>query len=60
MRVWRELVLTFALLAASSAQAEPLKVEAINASTPTQCAETDNVFVKFVSPLVRALRIEAV
>jgi hypothetical protein len=59
MRALHELVLTFAVLAAASVQGAPLKVEARNASTPTQCAETDNVYVKFIAPLVRSFRIEA-
>ena len=59
MRALHELVLTFAVLGAASVQGAPLKVEARNASTPTQCAETDNVYVKFMAPLVRSFKIEA-
>ncbi len=35
-------------------------VEVINASTPTLCAETDNIALNFVSPTVRRFTIEAV
>ena len=59
MRVWREIFLTAALLIAANAQAEPLRVNAINASVPTPCAETDNVYVKFLSPRVRRFTVEA-
>jgi len=48
------------LVAANAARAASLKVEAINASTPTRCAETDNVYVKFLSPKVRRFTVEAV
>jgi hypothetical protein len=56
---WREAIFA-CVLAASPVQAASLKVEATNASRPTQCAETDNVYVKFVAPLVRGLKVEAV
>lgn len=41
------------------ASAGPAKVEIINASKPTLCAEEDNIYVKFVGEGVQALRIEA-
>ena len=59
MRRWRERFIAVTLLASAPACAEPVKVEAINASTSTQCAETDNVYVKFIAPLVRGFMIEA-
>jgi hypothetical protein len=50
-----------ALLAASPAlAADELAVDVVNASTPTLCAETDNVYVKLLSPEVRRFTIEAV
>jgi hypothetical protein len=36
-----------------------LAVEVENASTPTLCAESDNVYLKFISPQVRKFSIEA-
>ncbi len=39
--------------------AEPLAVDVVNASTPTLCAETDNVYLKLTSPQVRGFTIEA-
>ncbi len=40
--------------------AEPLAVEIVNASVPTLCAETDNVYLKLMSAQVRRFTIEAV
>ncbi len=40
--------------------AERLAVEATNASTPTLCAESDNVYVKLQSSAVRRFSVEAV
>ena len=40
--------------------ADELAVDVINASEPTLCAETDNVYLKLVSREVRRLTIEAV
>ena len=58
---WRKASLVCALLvAAHAAHAASLKVEAVNASTPTGCAETDNVYVKFLSQKVRRFAVEAV
>lgn len=60
MRRARELAcLGLALFAAGAVRAEPLAVDAVNASVPTSCAEHDNVYVKLVSPRARRLRIEA-
>src|SRR4030095_231940 len=39
--------------------AEPVAVKVINASEPTLCAETDNVYVKLVSPSVEQFIVEA-
>jgi hypothetical protein len=47
-----------AILGAAAAQS--LAVQAVNASTPTLCAENDNVYLKFVSGAVREFSIEAV
>jgi hypothetical protein len=51
----------FALLIATAAHAaDDLAVDVQNASTPTLCAETDNVTVKLISPEVKRFTIEAV
>lgn len=47
-----------AILAGASAQAEQ-PVEVVNDSTPTRCAEEDNVYIKFQAEQVRRFRIEA-
>ena len=50
-----------ALVAALPAlAADDLAVDVVNASTPTLCAETDNVYVKLASPEVRRFSVEAV
>jgi hypothetical protein len=60
MRGWISLFLmAFLLLASGGSIAQPILVEAVNASEPTICAETDNVYVKFISPDVRRFTIEA-
>ncbi len=59
MRWYRPATLAL-FFAASPAPAASLKVDAVNASTRTQCAETDNVYVKFMSPRVRRFTVEAV
>src|SRR5215510_15016653 len=64
MRSWRNRVCVgtvFAVLAApaSSLAAAPLAVAVENASTPTLCAETDNVYLKLTSAAVRKFTIEA-
>lgn len=57
---WPSALAGLALLAiAGGADAAPLAVEAVNASTPTQCAETDNVYVKLRSSRVRRFTVEA-
>src|SRR3954467_2903796 len=54
-------LVAFALTLASSAfAADDLAVDVQNASTPTLCAETDNVYLKLTSPEVRRFTIEAV
>jgi hypothetical protein len=59
-RALRVLPITLVLLASlCHAAAEPLAVEVENASTPTLCAETDNVYLKLISAQVRRFTIEA-
>lgn len=50
--------LWLAVLAPAAAQNE-LSVEVINDSTPTRCAEEDNVYIKLQAAEVRRFRIEA-
>jgi hypothetical protein len=50
--------LASAIVACASAQAEQA-VEIINDSTPTRCAEEDNVYLKLQAEQVRRFRIEA-
>ena len=55
MRCGRELMLALLLLGAPPAwAADTLSVDVINASTPTLCAETDNVYLKLQSAVRRA------
>jgi hypothetical protein len=57
---WLALACLLSLAAGGAlAQQTPIAVEAINASKPTRCAETDNVYVKLRSPDVRTFRVEA-
>jgi hypothetical protein len=61
-RVWR---CTGAVLAALTMKvcacaAEPIAVAIENASTPTLCAETDNVYLKLTSTAVRQFSVEAI
>src|SRR4029453_234800 len=51
-------VLVIVALWATPAKAEA-PVEIINASTPTRCAEEDNVYIKLQGERVRRFRIEA-
>ena len=51
--------LALALLCAPRAQAQDIAVEAVNASTPTLCAEEDNVSIKLSSAAVRRFKVEA-
>lgn len=71
MRRWADLpprracsVLVAGALVCASAfavrAADDLAVDVINASEPTLCAETDNVYLKLISPTVRRFAIEAV
>jgi hypothetical protein len=48
-----------ALALVSPGSAEPVAVEVLNASTPTLCAETDNVYLKLISGAVRSFALEA-
>ncbi len=50
--------LALAIFARASAQTEQ-PVEIINDSTPTRCAEEDNVYLKVQAEQVRRFRIEA-
>jgi hypothetical protein len=66
MRRWRDWVsgcagATLAVLAAAAcaSAADRVAVEVTNASTPTLCAETDNVYLKLTSAAVRRFTIEA-
>ncbi|HET9902743.1 MAG TPA: hypothetical protein VFQ27_03470 [Xanthobacteraceae bacterium] len=65
MRRWRKPWVLLALVGAAAALTAPagaqdLAVEAVNASVPTLCAETDNVSVNFSSAAVRRFRVAAV
>ena len=60
MRSGRELMLALLLLGAPAAQAaDALTVDVLNASTPTLCAETDNVYLKLQSAETRRFTVEA-
>src|SRR5258707_15071140 len=64
MRAWRNrgyfsTLLAVLLAPASSFAADPIAVTIKNASTPTLCAETDNVYLKLTSAAVRQFTIEA-
>ena len=66
MRPWDDWVsrcagAALAMLAASACAlaAEPIAVAVENASTPTLCAETDNVYLKLTSAAVHQFTIEA-
>ena len=60
--VWRCAGAALAVLtaAAGALAADPIAVAVENASTPTLCAETDNVYLKLTSPAVRRFAIEAI
>ncbi|MGA2128577.1 MAG: hypothetical protein ABSG76_20790, partial [Xanthobacteraceae bacterium] len=64
MRSWadiRQTLVTCALvLVADPSFADEIAVDVVNASEPTLCAETDNVYLKLVSGEARGLTIEAV
>jgi hypothetical protein len=49
-----------ALLTTAAHAADDVVVDVQNASTPTLCAEEDNVYVKLASPEVRNFKVEAV
>ena len=59
--IWRCACAALAALAvpACSFAADPTAVVVENASRPTLCAETDNVYLKLTSPAVRQFAIEA-
>ena len=65
MRRWRDWIWRYAgaaptmLAAATSFAADPVAVTVENASTPTLCAETDNIYLKLTSTVVRQFTIEA-
>ncbi len=60
MRALRKALLACVLIVgASSAHADPLAVDAINASEPTLCAEKDNVYLKLQSGEARRFTVEA-
>jgi hypothetical protein len=61
-RVWRCAATALAVLAApcGAFAADPIAVEIVNASTPTLCTETDNVYLKLTSAAVRRFAIEAI
>src|SRR3954468_20476641 len=48
------------LIATAARAADDVAVDVQNASTPTLCAETDNVYLKLTSPEVRRFTVEAV
>src|SRR5258708_2869378 len=58
-RVFRSAGAALAVLTASAWAADPVAVAVENASTPTLCAETDNVYLKLTSAAVRQFTIEA-
>jgi hypothetical protein len=60
--VWGAVVMTVATLGSAPAAqaAEALAVDVVNASTPTLCAENDNVYLKLMSAAARSFTIEAV
>jgi len=51
--------LAVALATPVNSASDDLAVDVVNASTPTLCAETDNVYLKLLSPDVRRFTIEA-
>src|SRR5438445_12725996 len=54
------LAVAFASLAYPAFAADDVAVDMQNASVPSLCAETDNVYVKLTSPEVRRFTIETV
>jgi hypothetical protein len=60
MRCGRELIFALIFLAAPAARAaDALAVDVVNASEPTLCAETDNVYLKLQSGEARRFTVEA-
>ncbi len=54
------LVVGTLLIAGPALAADDVAVDVVNASEPILCAETDNVYIKLMSPEVRRFTIEAV
>src|SRR5262249_31293129 len=54
------LLIVTAAQAADDLAVQNLAVDVENVSTPTLCAETDNVYLKLISPAVRRFTIESV
>jgi hypothetical protein len=54
------ITLTLQLTANAASAADILSISVDNASEPTLCAETDNVYLKLASPQVRRFIVEAV
>jgi hypothetical protein len=52
-------LLLSSIAAAGGAAAEDIAVDVVNASTPTLCAETDNVYLQLISDQARRFIIEA-
>ncbi len=46
------------LVVPAAAQSQPFTVDVLNATTPTQCAEEDNVYFKLFSPIVGRFSVE--
>ncbi len=59
MKSFARIVLFVCLLASAAVRAEPLAVDVQNATTPTQCAEEDNVYFKLFSPTVSHFSVAA-
>lgn len=60
MRCWIEGATVAALLLLGTATlAQPIAVDIVNASTPTLCAESDNVNLELTSPQVKSFSVEA-
>jgi hypothetical protein len=60
MRPWRDGTVLALLAASGAVAADAVPVAVDNASTPTLCAETDNVYLKLSSAAVRRFSVEAV
>jgi len=58
-RLLAPMLLVPLLAAAPPARAQPVAVEFVDASTPTRCAEEDNVYVRLLGEGIRRFRIVA-